>query len=144
MTEEKMKNEIVLYLTVGKEVKMEFDHDDCLEKIRLSTNKVGELFRNNIVDKESIFDVSTIGLITKNNFVSYVRLRDGVSKVLGDSAEKYVIIDQKKTSALKGNKTVSMQGYFIFFVSKEERIKKASFSQTFNHQKRYYKNSKRN
>ncbi|EOS7974882.1 hypothetical protein DZ775_RS14295, partial [Enterococcus hirae] len=46
---------ITVYLSVGKGVKLIFDSENNLSNIRLSINKVAELFGNNIVDEKSIF-----------------------------------------------------------------------------------------
>lgn len=115
---------ITVYLTVGKGVKLIFDSENNLSNIRLSINKVAELFGNNIVDEESIFLVSTVVLITKCNYKTFVSVDIGREIINGITNDRRVEIDQKRTSAKKGNKHVYQQGYFEFFVSKENKVSK--------------------
>ena len=115
---------ITVYLTVGKGVKLIFDSENNLSNIRLSINKVAELFGNNIVDEESIFLVSTVVLITKCNYKTFVSVDIGREIINGITNDRRVEIDQKWTSAKKGNKNVYQQGYFEFFVSKENKVSK--------------------
>lgn len=113
---------ITIYLTIGKEVKLNFDSENNLSSIRLSINKVAELFGNKVVDKESIFYVSTIALVTKSNYKTYISVVGGKQVISGDAAYEEVIIDQERTSNKKENKNVYEQGYFEFFVSEEDKI----------------------
>lgn len=133
MTEEELKNENVLYLTVGKEVKMQFDENDNLEKIRLSTNKIGELFSNGTIDETSIFDVSMLGLITMNNFKTYVRLDDQRQVIDTKTDYKYVGVNKDKTRNHTGNKKVAQQGHFMFFVAEDDKHPRGKMVQLFNH-----------
>lgn len=116
------KEGITIYLTIGKEVKLNFDSENNLSSIRLSINKVAELFGNKVVDKESIFYVSTIALVTKSNYKTYISVVGGKQVISGDAAYEEVIIDQERTSNKKENKNVYEQGYFEFFVSEEDKI----------------------
>ncbi|OUZ28218.1 hypothetical protein A5885_003565 [Enterococcus sp. 8E11_MSG4843] len=71
-TEEK-----VLYLTVGKEVRLVFGHKkERLYSIQLSLNKVSELVRNGLVTQNTLTEVDRIGLITKSNQNTYVKVED--------------------------------------------------------------------
>ncbi|MEJ4197250.1 hypothetical protein [Enterococcus faecium] len=115
---------ITVYLTVGKGVKLIFDSENNLSNIRLSINKVAELFGNNVVDEESIFLVSTVALITKSNYKTFVPVDIGREIINGITNDRRVKIDQKRTSNKKGNKNVYEQGYFEFFVSEENKIPK--------------------
>ncbi|OTO49808.1 hypothetical protein [Enterococcus faecium] len=115
---------ITVYLTVGKGVKLIFDSENNLSNIRLSINKVAELFGNNIVDEESIFLVSTVVLITKCNYKTFVSVDIGREIINGITNDRRVEIDQKRTSTKKGNKNVYQQGYFEFFVSEENKVPK--------------------
>ncbi|EGO9937239.1 hypothetical protein IDD99_002218 [Enterococcus faecium] len=115
---------ITVYLTVGKGVKLIFDSENNLSNIRLSINKVAELFGNNVVDEESIFLVSTVALITKSNYKTFVPVDIGRETINGITNDRRVKIDQKRTSNKKGNKNVYEQGYFEFFVSEENKVPK--------------------
>ncbi|ELA82294.1 TPA: hypothetical protein IXR49_000962 [Enterococcus faecium] len=115
---------ITVYLTVGKGVKLIFDSENNLSNIRLSINKVAELFGNNVVDEESIFLVSTVALITKSNYKTFVPVDIGREIINGITNDRRVKIDQKRTSNKKGNKNVYEQGYFEFFVSEENKVPK--------------------
>lgn len=115
---------ITVYLTVGKGVKLIFDSENNLSNIRLSINKVAELFGNNVVDEESIFLVSTVALITKSNYKTFVPVDMGREIINGITNDRRVKIDQKRTSNKKGNKNVYEQGYFEFFVSEENKVPK--------------------
>ncbi|HAQ1416904.1 TPA: hypothetical protein IXI33_001967 [Enterococcus faecium] len=115
---------ITVYLTVGKGVKLIFDSENYLSNIRLSINKVAELFGNNVVDEESIFLVSTVALITKSNYKTFVPVDIGREIINGITNDRRVKIDQKRTSNKKGNKNVYEQGYFEFFVSEENKVPK--------------------
>lgn len=114
----------ILYLTIGKEVKLNFDPQDNLYSIRLSINKIAELFSNKLLTEESIFEVSVIGLITKSNFKTYISVVGGKQVINGDTKYKKVSISQEKTHDKKGNKNVYQQGFFEFFVSDEEKVPK--------------------
>lgn len=118
------EQENVLFLTIGKEVKLNFDENDYLSSIRISVNKVAELFGNRLVNESSIYDVEIIGLITKSNYKTYIRVVDGRQFVRGNAKYKEVPVDQKRTHEKKGNRTVYSQGYFEFFVKKSEKIEK--------------------
>ncbi|GMC02544.1 hypothetical protein K5E_22090 [Enterococcus thailandicus] len=124
MTKEGERHEKILYLTIGKEVKLKFDEQENLSSIRLSVNKVAELFGNELLTEESIFEVSLIGLITKSNFKTYIRIVGGKQIISGDTKYEKVSINQKKTRDKKGNKNVYQQGFFEFFVSNEEKVSK--------------------
>lgn len=115
---------ITVYLTVGKGVKLIFDSENNLSNIRLSINKVAELFGNNVVDEESIFLVSTVALITKSNYKTFVPVDIGREIINGITNDRRVKIDQKRTSNKKGNKNVYEQGHFEFFVSEENKVPK--------------------
>lgn len=123
---------ITVYLTVGKGVKLIFDSENNLSNIRLSINKVAELFGNNIVDEESIFLVSTVVLITKCNYKTFVSVDIGREIINGITNDRRVEIDQKRTSAKKGNKNVYQQGYFEFFVSEENKVSKRKLILSYN------------
>lgn len=114
----------ILYLTIGKEVKVNFDEENYLASIRLSINKVAELFGNKVVNEETIFYVSTIGLVTKSNYKTYISVRDSKQVIGLKSDYEKVKVDQERTSKKTGNKKVFEQGYFEFFVSEEEKIPK--------------------
>lgn len=118
------KNGITICLTIGKEVKLRFDSENYLSSIRLSINKVAELFGNNIVNEKSIFDVTTVALITQSNYKTYISVDSIQSMIKGDAVYEEVSIDQKKTRAKKGNENVFTQGHFEFFVSEQDKIPK--------------------
>lgn len=126
------KEGITIYLTIGKEVKLNFDSENNLSSIRLTINKVAELFGNKVVDEESIFYVSTIALVTKSNYKTYISVVSGKQVITGDAVYEEVIIDQERTSNKEGNKNVYEQGYFEFFVSEEEKIPKSKLILTYN------------
>lgn len=115
---------ITVYLTVGKGVKLIFDSENNLSNIRLSINKVAELFGNNVVDEESIFLISTVALITKSNYKTFVPVDIGREIINGITNDRRVKIDQKRTINKKGNKNVYEQGHFEFFVSEENKVPK--------------------
>ncbi|EOA3384194.1 MULTISPECIES: hypothetical protein [Enterococcus] len=115
---------ITVYLSVGKGVKLIFDSENNLSNIRLSINKVAELFGNNIVDEKSIFFVSTIALITKGNYKTFAPIDMGREIINGITDDRQVKIDKKSTCSKKGNKKVFEQGYFEFYVSKENKVSK--------------------
>ena len=55
-----------LYLTVGKEVSLSFTgNGEALQYIRLSVNKLAEIINNGLVDRQSIFEIDEVSLITK-------------------------------------------------------------------------------
>ncbi|OJG77532.1 hypothetical protein RV10_GL002366 [Enterococcus pallens] len=118
------EQENVLFLTIGKEVKLNFDENDYLSSIRLTVNKVAELFGNKLVNESSIFNVEIIGLITQSNYRTYIRVVDGRQCVRGNAKYKEVAVDQKRTHEKEGNRKVYSQGHFEFFVKKSEKIKK--------------------
>ncbi|HIB1918129.1 TPA: hypothetical protein ACWWDF_002842 [Enterococcus faecium] len=122
MTKEEERNPKILYLTIGKEVKPHFDSENNLSSIRLSINKVAELFGNKVVDEESMFHVSTVALVTKSNYKTYISVVGGQQVIIGDATYEKVLIDQERTSNKKENKTIYKQGYFEFFVSEEVKI----------------------
>lgn len=126
------KEGITIYLTIGKEVKLNFDSENNLSSIRLSINKVAELFGNKVVDEESIFYVSTIALVTKSNYKTYISVEGGKQVITGNAVYEEVIIDQERTSNKEGNKNVYEQGYFEFFVSEEEKIPKSKLILPYN------------
>lgn len=74
---------ITIYLTIGKEVKLNFDSENNLSSIRLSINKVAELFGNKVVNEESIFYVSTVALVTKSNYKLSSRRRSKLYAFMG-------------------------------------------------------------
>lgn len=112
----------ILYLTIGKEVKVNFDEENYLASIRLSINKIAELFGNKVVNEESIFYVSTIGLVTKSNYKTYISVVGGKQVISGNANYEKVTVDQERTSKKTGNTKVFEQGYFEFFVSEEDKI----------------------
>ena len=124
MTKEGERNEKIIYLTIGKEVKLKFDEQENLSSIRLSVNKVAELVGNELLTEESIFHVSLVGLITKSNYKTYIRVVGGKQVISGDAKYEKVPINQKKTRDKKGNKNIYQQGFFEFFVSDKEKVPK--------------------
>lgn len=127
---------ITIYLTVGKEVKLNFDLENYLSSIRLSINKVAELFGNKVVNEESIFYVSTVALVTKSNYKTFISVVGGKQVISGDAVYEEVMIDQERTSNKRGNKNVYEQGYFEFFVSEEDKIPKEKLILPYNVKKR--------
>ncbi|EMF0501359.1 TPA: hypothetical protein ACF1UX_001672 [Enterococcus hirae] len=127
---------ITIYLTIGKEVKLNFDSENNLSSIRLSINKVAELFGNKVVNEESIFYVSTVALVTKSNYKTFISVVGGKQVISGDAVYEEVMIDQERTSNKRGNKNVYEQGYFEFFVSEEEKIPKEKLILPYNVKKR--------
>ncbi|EMF0152764.1 hypothetical protein N8A33_002693 [Enterococcus hirae] len=95
---------ITIYLTIGKEVKLNFDSENNLSSIRLSINKVAELFGNKVVNEESIFYVSTVALVTKSNYKTFISVVGGKQVISGDAVYEEVMIDQERTSNKRGNK----------------------------------------
>lgn len=122
MTKEEERDHKILYLTIGREVKLIFDQQQNLSSIRLSTNKVAELFSNQLLTEESIFDVTMVGLITKSNYKTYISIIGGKQVVSGDAEYEKVPINQRKTQSKQGNKNVYRQGFFEFFVSDKEKL----------------------
>lgn len=118
----KQSEATVLFLTIGKEVKLNFDEADNLASIRLSINKVAEIVGNGLVNEESIFDVSIIGLITKSNYKTYIRIIGGKQVINGNANYEKVPINRKRTAEKIGNKDVYQQGYFEFYVEENEKI----------------------
>lgn len=114
----------VVYDLIKKGVRLIFDSENNLSNIRLSINKVAELFGNNIVDEKSIFFVSTIALITKGNYKTFAPIDMGREIINGITDDRRVKIDKKSTCSKKGNKNVFEQGYFEFYVSKENKVSK--------------------
>lgn len=112
-------NENILFLTVGKDVKLNFTNKKQLDTIQLSLNKIAEIFRNGLVDKATIFDVDTIGLITKSNHVTYVDVRTGRRCIIGNDKYTKVPIDQKRTKGKKENSDIFAHSTFEFFVSQD-------------------------
>ncbi|MEJ4686912.1 hypothetical protein SJ958_08880 [Enterococcus faecium] len=127
---------ITIYLTIGKEVKLNFDSENNLSSIRLSINKVAELFGNKVVNEESIFYVSTVALVTKSNYKTFISVVGGKQVISGDAVYEEVMIDQERTSNKSGNKNVYEQGYFEFFVSEEDKIPKEKLILPYNVKKR--------
>lgn len=124
MTKHAERGDSILFLTIGKEVKLNFDQQDNLYSIRLSINKVAELVSNKLLTEESIFNVSMIGLITKSNFKTYIRVIGGKQSISGDMKYEKVSIDQEKTRGKKRNRKIYQQGFFEFFVSNDEIVPK--------------------
>lgn len=110
---------ITIYLTIGKEVKLNFDSENNLSSIRLSINKVAELFGNKVVNEESIFYVSTVALVTKSNYKTFISVVGGKQVISGDAVYEEVMIDQERTSNKRGNKNVYEQGYFEMQMTRE-------------------------
>lgn len=127
---------ITIYLTIGKEVKLNFDSENNLSSIRLSINKVAELFGNKVVNEESIFYVSTVALVTKSNYKTFISVVGGKQVISGDAVYEEVMIDQERTSNKRENKNVYEQGYFEFFVSEEDKIPKEKLILPYNVKKR--------
>ncbi|PEH49793.1 hypothetical protein [Enterococcus faecium] len=127
---------ITIYLTIGKEVKLNFDSENNLSSIRLSINKVAELFGNKVVNEESIFYVSTVALVTKSNYKTFISVVGGKQVISGDAVYEEVMIDQERTSNKRENKNVYEQGYFEFFVSEEDKILKEKLILPYNVKKR--------
>lgn len=120
---EKSENRMI-FLTVGKEVKMFFNQNNNLKKIRLSLNKVAELFGNGIVDEETIFEVNKISLVTKTNYKTVIRVVNGTQKMIGNAKIEKVGVDQDKTKSQEGNFKIKQQGFFDFFVAEGETVPK--------------------
>ncbi|MBO1139861.1 hypothetical protein FQS87_08125 [Enterococcus avium] len=114
----------VLFLTIGKEVKLNFDEADHLASIRLSINKIAEIVGNGLVNEESIFDVSIVGLITKSNYKTYIQVVGGRQVMHGNTNYEKIPINQKRTYSRKGNRDVYQQGFFEFYVKEGEKIPK--------------------
>ena len=114
----------VFFLTIGKEVKLNFDEADNLASIRLSINKVADIVGNGLVNEESIFDVSIVGLITQSNYKTYIQVIGGKQVMNGNAKYEKVPINQKRTDERKGNRNVYQQGYFEFYVNDNEKIPK--------------------
>lgn len=117
-TEEK-----VLYLTVGKEVRLVFGHKkERLHSIQLSLNKVSELVRNGLVTQKTLTEVDRIGLITKSNHNTYVKVED-IRQVPLDPKEVMVPINKKKTRAKFNPKEPwQRQGWFEYIVADDQEI----------------------
>ncbi|EOF73644.1 hypothetical protein SGC_02590 [Enterococcus faecium EnGen0136] len=92
---------ITIYLTIGKEVKLNFDSENNLSSIRLSINKVAELFGNKVVNEESIFYVSTVALVTKSNYKTFISVVGGKQVISGDA-----VYEEVKMLTLKHKKSL--------------------------------------
>lgn len=124
-----MENTVkTLFLTVGKEVSLSFEGDGSyLKEVRLSVNKLAELISNQIVDRESIFKIDEISLITKSNYKTIVKVENGKQMLSGTKDSMDFTVDKEKTRASKEGKNIFTSGDFIFYVSPTERLTKEMF-----------------
>lgn len=95
-----------LLIHFGKDTKATFDDDGNLVTIRVKPNKYGEFIGNRVVTKENIFDREYIGIISKMN------------------AKTYVKIDRNKTYKHEENHQPFNNDGFLFFIDQSETAKK--------------------
>lgn len=89
-----------LYLTVGKEVSLSFTgNGEALQYIRLSVNKLAEIINNGLVDRQSIFEIDEVSLITKSNYKTVVQVVAGKQVLHGNTDHVDVVIDKDKTKS---------------------------------------------
>jgi hypothetical protein len=117
-----------LYLAVGKDVKLIFNEDSFLSNIRLSVNKVSELFGNQIIDQDTIFDIEIVALLTMKNHKTYIKIENRKQFLEANSKHMDVSVDREKTKDKKENHDVLSQNYFDFFVDEEQKIKPHNLS----------------
>lgn len=61
----------------GKDVRLYFNQTKTkLEKVRLSLNKVAEILSNGFIDEQSFLQIESIGLITRSNFKTMIRIEE--------------------------------------------------------------------
>lgn len=65
----------------GKDVRLYFNQTKTkLEKVRLSLNKVAEILSNGFIDEQSFLQIESIGLITRSNFKTMIRIENSARK----------------------------------------------------------------
>ncbi|MEY8307450.1 hypothetical protein AAK913_12610 [Enterococcus faecium] len=95
-----------LLIHFGKDTKATFTEEGKLLQIRLKVNKYGELVGNEVVTQESIFEREYIGVISRLN------------------AKTYVKIDQEKTKNYEENQAPYKNDGFVFFIDQENTARK--------------------
>lgn len=114
-----------LYLTVGKEVSLSFTgNGEALQYIRLSVNKLAEIINNGLVDRQSIFEIDEVSLITKSNYKTVVQVVAGKQVLHGNTDHVDVVIDKDKTKQKADGKDIFTNGDFLFIVDQEQHISK--------------------
>ncbi|MCL8369492.1 hypothetical protein M8267_14030 [Enterococcus faecalis] len=108
----------------GKDVRLYFNQTKTkLEKVRLSLNKVAEILSNGFIDEQSFLQIESIGLITRSNFKTMIRI-EGIQQGKIEQEVVNVTVDTKETQKLhdEKNKPLLGQPYFEFIIDAEEQI----------------------
>lgn len=108
----------------GKDVRLYFNPAKTkLEKIRLSLNKVAELLSNGFIDEEGFLQIESIGLITRSNFKTMIRI-EGVQRGKIEQEVVNVSVDTLETRKRHDEKSKPLlsQPYFEFIIAADEKI----------------------
>jgi len=90
----------------------------------LSVNKLAEIINNGLVDRQSIFEIDEVSLITKSNYKTVVQVVAGKQVLHGNTNHVDVVIDKDKTKRKAAGKDIFINGDFLFIVDQEQRISK--------------------
>ena len=116
-----------LYLTVGKEVSLSFTgNGEALQYIRLSVNKLAEIINNGLVDRQSIFEIDEVSLITKSNYKTVVQVVAGKQVLHGNTDHVDVVIDKDKTKQKVAGKIFSRMATFYLSLIKNNTYRNKS------------------
>lgn len=97
-----------LFVHLGKDTTVEFDtnNNENLLTLRLKPNKLGEFIGNGVITEQNIFDREYIGIISRTNGKTYVR------------------IDRDQTLKYEANKRPFNNQGFLFFIDQEKTARK--------------------
>lgn len=113
---EDVRTNKVLHVSLSIDVALSFNEERTkIKSITLSLSKLGELFRNQLLDEESIMQVEKIGLVYGGNAKVLV-------DVAVDSDLIMLAVNNEETKAQTEGKMVFDPSGFEFFLSEDQHI----------------------
>lgn len=113
---DELKKKKVLHLSLSIDVALSFNEERTkIKSVTLSLSKLGELFRNQLVDKESILSIDTIGLVYGGNTKVLV-------DVVSDADTILLAVNNQETKARAEGKNLFSPSGFEFFLSEDQQI----------------------
>lgn len=115
-----VKTSTVLHVSLSIDVALSFNEERTkIKSVTLSLSKLGELFRNQLLDEESIMQVEKIGLVYGGNAKVLV-------DVAMDSDLIMLAVNSEETKAKIEGKMLFDPSGFEFLLSEEQRISEPS------------------
>ena len=110
----------VLYLSLGVDVTLDYNEQhDTILSVTISKSRVGELFRNRMITKDSILKLQMIGIVVGGNANILLEI-DGFEPNQEKMSAIWLEIDHKKMVTNQENTEIFQLPNFKFYISPKQ------------------------